>query len=809
MTNFLQDLRYGFRLLRKNPAFSAISVLTLALGIGLTATMFSIVYGALLRGLPFESPEEIVYLSGTNPAEGDDGMAVSIHDFEAYRAQQTAFEEMGAYFTGTVNVSGTERPERYDGAFTTAGVLRLLGVQPAMGRVFREGEELPGAEPVVVLGHDIWRNRFGADPQILGRTVRANGEEMTVIGVMPEGFQYPQQEQIWLPLRRSASQERRGEGLDLNVIARLRDGVTLDQANVQMSGIAGRLAADHPETNKGLGVVVEPATHRFISEEPRMLLLTMLGAVFMVLLIACSNVANLLLSRAGIRMKEVGIRSALGASRGRILVQFLTEPLVLALGGAVLGTGLAWVGVALFNRAIADTDPPYWLKFAVDGPVLAFVLGLTLFTTLASGLLPALRTTDGNTNEILKDETRGTSSSRIGRLSRGLVVFEIALSCGLLVAAGLMIKSVTRLRNVDFGFPTAEVFTARVGLPEAQYPDSASRVAFFQELHRKLEALPQARAVSLSDALPGLGAPGTRVALEGRSYAEERDHPMTRQVVVAPRFFEVFDLGLRQGRDFGPGDRAETLPVAIVNESFARKHFPGGNAVGQRIRLDASLRTDAPVSPWRTVVGVAPDMLVSGVENEEPEAVYLPMAQAGARFVSIVARGRGDPLALTTPVREAVVGVDPDIPIYFVATLADRVSEQTWFYNVFGTIFMVMGFVALFLAAVGLYGVMAFSVSRRTREMGVRMALGAQGQDVLGLVLRQGLVQLAIGLVVGLTLAAALSHLVATALFQVQPRDPVIFSAIVLVLGTVGVLATWVPARRATRVDPMVALRHE
>jgi putative ABC transport system permease protein len=804
------DLRYGFRLIRRNPRFAALCVFTLALGIGLTATMFSIVYGALLRGLPFESAEQLVYLTRTSPTEGTTGMPVPRHDFEDWRSQQTVFSEMGAYYTGTVNVSGTERAERYNGAFATAGTLRLLRLQPMMGRIFGEEDELPGATPVVVLGHDIWRDRFGSDPDILGKTVRAGGEEMAVIGVMPDGFRYPQQESLWLPLRRSAAEEQRGEGLQLEVIARLRDGVTLDQANVQMTGIAERLSQDFPETNEGLGVTVQPAMHRFISDEPRMLLLTMLGAVFMVLLIACSNVANLLLSRAGVRMKEVGVRTALGASRTRVLVQFLTEPLLLAVGGALLGTGLAWAAVSLFSRAMAETNPPYWLKFSVDGPVLAFVLGLALFATIASGFLPAIRATGGKTSEILKDEARGTSSYRMSRLSRGLVVFQIALSCGLLVAAGLMIKSVTQLRNVDFGFPAAEVFTARVGLPEAEYTEAASLVAYFNELQSRLAALPQARASSLVDVLPGLEAPVARVALEGNSYADELDHPRVRQIVAAPRFFDVFDLQLRQGRDFGLEDRAGSLPVAIVNESFARRHFPDGVAVGERIMIiDPTPVADAASPEWRTVVGVAPDMHVSGVDNPEPEAVYLPMAQTETRFMSVVARSRIDPLALTAPVREAVASIDADIPIYFVETLAERISQQTWFYNMFGTIFMVMGGVALFLAAVGLYGVMSFSVTRRTREMGVRMALGAKRRDVLHLVLGQGLGQLATGIGIGLALAAVLSQLVASALFQVQPRDPIIFSSIMLLLIVVGVLASWIPARRATRADPMLALRHQ
>ena len=810
MSTLLQDLRYGFRLLAKNPGFAAVSILTLALGIGLSAAMFSIVYGALLRGLPFHEADRLVALSRANPAEGSDRMGVTLHDFEAWREQQSAFESMGAFYSGTVNIRGAERAERFDGAFLTAGTLEMLGIQPQLGRSFTPEDDRPGAPPVILLSNEMWQSHYGGAPDILGRTVRANGEEMTVVGVMPEGFHFPQIETVWVPMRRSAGAERRGEGVWLEVIGRLRDGATVEQAAAQLASISRRLELEHPATNKGIQARVDSLHEDYIPREPRMLLYTMLGAVLMVLLIACANVANLLLSQAAVRIKEVGIRSALGASRRRVVTQFLTEPLAMALGGAVLGIGLAWLGVRLFNDAIADTEPPYWMRIQVDGPVLLFVLAIALFAALASGVLPALRATAGDTNEILKDESRGSSSFRIGRLSRSLVIFEIALSCGLLVAAGLMIKSVTQLRNVDFGFPTAELFTARIGLPEAAYPDSAAQVAFTGELDRRLHEVPGATAVALSTALPGMWANGSRVALQGASYAEERDLPSARRITVSPGSFEVYGMSVLEGRDFGPQDREGAHPVAIVNRAFARKHFPGGGAVGRQIRVDASLRADAPTAPWRTIVGVAPDLHVSGVENEDPEALYLPLAQDPQRFVSILARGPGDqPLALTHAVRAAVEGVDSDIPLYFVDTLAGRIAGNNWFYNVFGGIFMIMGFVALFLAAIGLYGVMAFSVSRRTREMGLRMALGAQGRDVVRLILRQGVSQLAIGLGIGVALAAGVSQLLSAALFQVEPRDPLIFSAIVAVLALTGLAASWIPAVRATRVDPNVALRCE
>ncbi|HEX5724340.1 MAG TPA: ABC transporter permease [Longimicrobiaceae bacterium] len=805
MPSLLKDLRYGARKFSRNPGFTAVSVLTMALGIGLTTMMFSIVNGAILKGLPFAESGRLMHLERNNLSQDITSMEVTLHDFPEWRQQQRSFEDIAGFYTGTVNVSGTERAERYDGAFITANAFRILRVQPLLGRTFREGEDQPGAAPTILLGYRVWQDRYSGDRGIIGKTVRANGEEAEVIGVMPEGFEFPISQDLWVPLREELP-ERRGEGVTLEVFGRLRDGVSLDQAQVQMGSIARRLAAEYPESNEGVGAVVKPYTEEYIDEEPRLLLFTMLGAVFGVLLIACANVANLLLGQAAVRSKEVGIRTALGASRGRIVMQFLTEPLVLAALGATFGLGLAWAGIRSFNAAIESTQPPFWIDIGLDPPVLAFTVGITLLATLLSGLLPALRASGGNVTEVLKDESRGSSSFRGGRLSAVLVVVEIALSVGLLAAAGLMIKSVTNLRNVDMGFRPEQVFTARVGLPESEYPDSAAQVRFFDQLQGRLAASPDLAAVALSSALPGIGSGGDRVAIEGKAYADERAYPDAHTIVAGPGSFDAFGVKLRQGRDFGAQDREGSLPVTIVNESFARTHFGQESPLGRRIRLGGP-ETE---QPWLTIVGVAPDMFADGLENEEPEAVYLPYTQSPQRFMSVVARPRaGEPGGLTAPVRDLVAGLDPDLPIYFVDTLAGRLSQATWFYKVFGTIFMVMGFVALFLASIGLYGVMAFSVSRRTREMGVRMALGAQAGDVRRLILRQGLKQLAIGVVLGLLLAFGLGSLLRIILFQVSPADPVTFVSIVTVLVGTGVLACLIPARRATRVDPMVALRYE
>lgn len=807
METLVKDVRFGARMLMRSRGSTSISVLALALGIGLTTMMFSIVWGAMLRGLPMEQSDQLVSIRRTNLSEGQDGMSATLHDYEDWRAQQQSFSGMGAFFTGTVNVSGTDRPERYDGGFISAETFDVLGVKPIIGRGFTADDDRPGADPVMLLSHATWRDRFGADPDIVGRVVRANAKPTTIVGVMPEGFAFPSSEQLWLPLAIDAASLQRGEGQWVNVFGRLRDDVTVDEAGAEMAAIAQRLATAYPETNEGISTRVEPYIKGFLGDEPVTMLFTMLGAVFMVLLIACANVANLLISRAAARSREVGIRSAMGASRIRVVRQFLTESLILSLAGAALGLMIAMAGIRLFNNAIAPTDPPFWIDIRLDSGVLLFVLAITALSTFLSGAIPAWQAARANVADVLKDESRGGSSFRLGRISRALVITEIALSAGLLVGAGLIIKSVTKLRTVDFPFATEQVFTARIGLPEAGYADAAAQQQFFEQLMPRLQQLPGTEGAGLIQALPALGAPTSRFAVEGASYTEDRDYPSARSILASPGAFEALDVELRQGRAFTAQDRAGGLPVAIVNEEFVRRYFADADPTGRRIRLGASESTEE----WRTIVGVVPDMYAGGLSGDsDQQAVYIPVAQGGARFMSVVARVRGgDPMLLSQNVRDAVLAVDADLPIYFVETLQKAINDNNWFYMVFGSLFMVFGGAALFLAAVGLYGVMSTSVRQRTREMGVRMALGAQVRDVRGLVMKQGLFQLAIGLLLGLALAVGVSSLLQMLLFEVNPRDPTIFVAIGAVLTLTAATACLIPAVRATRVDPMHALRYD
>ncbi|MCB1055917.1 MAG: ABC transporter permease, partial [Acidobacteria bacterium] len=626
--NLFQDLRFGLRMARKQPALAAIAILALALGIGLTTTMFSIINGAVLRGLPFREAGRLMHVSHTKPAQGIDREEMYVPDFVDYRAQQTSFTDLGAFYTGTVNLTGNDGiPERYDGAFITAGTFPLLGVQPVLGRTFVEGENQPGAEPVVLLGYELWSNRFAADPAVVGRTVRVNGRDTTVVGVMPESFAFPVSEEIWVPLPVDPDVAR-GEGTSVAVVGRLRDGVDRDRAQSEFTVLAERMAEAHPDTNAGAGAQVEPYTEAFVGRQVVAMLWVMLAAVFSVLIIACVNVANLLLGRAAVRSREAAIRTALGASRWRVAQQLLAETFVLVLGGAAGGLLIAKLGIDLFNRGIASTNPPFWIDIRIDLPVLGFVALLALAASLMAGVVPALRVARGDVQGVLQDESRGSSSLRLGRLSRALVVLQLTFSCALLAGAGLMIKSVVQLRTLDLPFADADIFSARVGLFESDYPDDPARLRFFESLIARLEQQPGADAVAVTSVLPGLTAPTDAFSFEGDVYRPEQSYPRIRQAVVSPGYFQTLGLEPSSGRIFSGFDRPESEPVVVVNQAFVRRYLGGEDPVGRRMRFGRGDHEE----PWRTIVGVVPDLEMQGINQAEtPEGAYLPLAQSPMR----------------------------------------------------------------------------------------------------------------------------------------------------------------------------------
>jgi putative ABC transport system permease protein len=806
MDALLSDLRYGIRMLIKTPGLTLVSVLTIALGVGLTTHTFSSVYGSVLRGLDFDRGTTLVRLSEEILSTGDRGGGVPYLDVLDWREEQTSFRGIAAFSNGTVNIADEGNPpERFDGAFVSANLFEQVDGVPIMGRVFNASEDTGQGDPVVIIGYDVWQNRYAGDPNIVGKGVRANGRQATIVGVMPEGFHFPFQEDVWLPLGIDPLQIERGSSRVV-AVARLLDGVSIEQADVQMDQIAARLAAEYPETNEAVSVWVQSYEDSVMPPAIVAALWMMLLAVFGVLLIACFNVTNLLLARATVRSREVAVRSALGAGRSRIVSQLLVEAGLIALLGGVVGIALAWVGIEAFSAAIIDIEKPYWIDVRLDAPTLVFTLAITAFAAITAGTVPALRASGAKIHEILQDESRGTSSLRMGRFSTALVIGEIALSCALLVSAGMMVRSVINLRALDLGFDERQVFTARLGLFETDYPDDEARWRFYDRLVQDLAAEPGVEAAALTTSLPATGAGLSRIGLEGAVYPEVRDQPLAYMSFVTPAYFDVLGLEVVDGRAFDDGDVAGSVDVALVNLSFATTHFGTASPIGERFRVGED-------GPLLTVVGVVPDVFIGsggpgfGQAAETTEQFYRPVAQATLRFVSLAVRTREDPGAFGATAQTVVSRIDPGLPLYFVRTMSETVAAGTWGYRLFGSLFTIFGIVALFLAAVGLYGVMAFSVSRRTQEMGVRMAMGAEARNILGLVLGHGMKQLAVGAAVGLALGALLVQPMRVIFFDVEPSDPTVYLTIILTLGLSGLLACLLPALRAMRVQLVDALR--
>lgn len=808
MDSFIADLRYGVRMLVRTPGLSAVAILTIALGVGLTTHTFSVVYGAAIRGLDFDRGTILVSLTQDVPYEGTRDGAIPILDLVDFREQQTAFRGLAGYRERSVNLADeASPPERFQGAFVSANLFAQVDGVPILGRVFNPAEDAGTGEQVIILAHGVWQNRYGGDSNIIGRRIQANGETTTIVGVMPEGFRFPLVEDVWLPLDIDPVQAQRGVNR-VRVVGRLNEGVSLEQAGVQLGEIARRIAQNYPETNEGVGVWMQSYEDSVMPAAIMNVLWVMLGAVFGVLVIASFNVANLLLARSAVRSKEVAVRSALGADRGRLIRQLLLEAGLLTVLGGVAGVGLAYFGIEAFNVLLLDVEIPYWVDIRLDGAVLVFSIAITAFASLAAGVLPAVKASGGKIHEILQDQSRGLSSFRLGRFSSALVIGEIALSCGLLVGAGMMIKTVINLRSLDMGFEREQVFTARLRLPDADYPSYGSRIRFFDRLLEDLRSAPGAEAVGLTTDLPAQGSGEARIALEGVAYAESRDQPISNYTSISPGYLDALGVSMLEGRDFGLADRGDNIRTVIVNESFARRHF------GEESPLDRRFRRGA--RPWMTIVGVVPDIYVGsgdagiGSGDVMPDQFLMPLAQQGdVRSVSLTVRTRDEPGGFTSASRSVVSAIDPDLPLYFIRTMDEAIESATWSFGIFGMLFTIFGTAALFLAAVGLYGVMAFSVSCRTQEMGVRMALGASARDVMKLVVSKGMKQLGIGALIGLGLGAAMAQPMSAVFFEVEPSDPMVYATIVVTLGLAGLFACLIPARRATKVELVDALQPE
>jgi predicted permease len=805
----MNNLRYAVRMLVKDRWFTVVALLALGLGIGLNATVFTIVNAVLIRGLPFHDPEQILHLNGRHAATGRrDG--VSWLDYQDLRAQTKTFGQLAAYRRGDFTVTeGGRPPERIEGVSVTANTFSLLGQEPLRGRAFLPGEDGVDAAPVVVLGYGVWQSRYAADEGIVGRVIKVNGVACTVIGIMPEGMEFPTGAELWRPLAAEGDDVKRRDARSLNLFGRLAPGSTRAEAGSEMTALARQLEQQYPDTNKGMTLEVMTFNERFNGGPIRLVFLALLGAVGFVLLIACANVANLLLAKSATRAREIAVRFALGASRASVVRQLLVESVLLAFLGGLFGLGLAVWSVRLFDAAVANTGKPYWIVFSFDPIVFGYFAAICLTTGIVFGLAPALQVSKTNVSDTLKEGGRGTSGAvRARRLTSAMVVAEITLTLVLLVGAGLMIRSFLKLYAFELGADVSRMLVMRMQLPERKYPTAEERRLFYDTTMGRLGAIPGMEAVALASAVPFGGSERRTFEIEGRPAPTADAAPTTGIVTVSPSYFDVLGLATQRGRALRETDGAAGSEVIVVNERFAAQFFPGEEPIGRRIRV-AGGRPEQP-GPWLTIVGVSPTIRQGDPQSVTPSAViYRPYRMQAPGFMHILTRSRVPPATLTTSVREAVQAVDPDQPVFEVETMDAFLARMRWPYRVFGTMFTIFALVALALSAVGIYAVTAYSVVQRTPEIGVRMALGARPGQVSWLILRQGLWQLGLGVSLGLLLAWPVSNVLQGLVAQISTRDPVTFGAILAVLVGVTLAACLIPARRATRLDPLAALRIE
>jgi putative ABC transport system permease protein len=798
IANMLRDSRYALRQLVKTPGFTIVAILALALGIGATSAIFSVVNGVLLRPLPFPEPDQLVRVIEVLPQYGR--FAVAPGTFLDWKQQATAFDRIAAYAGGSATVLWGDGPERIPRAAVSADLFEVLGVLPAHGRTFSAAEDAPGRNQVVVLSHGLWQRRFGGDPAILGRSLTVDGQMVTIIGVMPPGFYFPSRtHEFWTPLAINPANATRG-GHFLGVVARTKAAVTLEQADAEMKAIAGRLAQLHPETvNESVEIV---RLYDMVVGSIRPALLTLFAAVAVVVLIACANVANLLLVRASVREKEMAIRTALGAGRARLVLQMLVESLVLAVAGGALGVLLAYLAVPALRTLSAGAIPRVD-DVTIDARVLGFAAVVSLATGLLFGLVPAWQASRSTVAAVLKEGGRSSAASSGRWMRSGLLIVEVALSIVLLVGAALLLRSFSRLTSVDPGFDAERVLAFQVALPRLAYPEDHNRVAFFDQLLLKLEALPQVRAAGLVQSLPIINDYFLSFSIQGRPPAAPGEGPSASYRSTSPKYFEAMGIPLLRGRTFTERDTAKAPMVAIVDEAFVDRHFPGEDPIGRGI--DIGNGTDG----YYEIVGVVGNVRYSGLDAEPTPTMYVPFHQDVFSGMWVLARTAGDPPQLASGARHTVRELDASLPVSQLRPLSDVLSEsvaQRRFAMLLLTLFALM---ALFLAAVGLYGVVAYSVSQRTQEIGVRMAIGAQAGHVLRIVIGGGMKLALIGVAIGVACALALARLTASMLYEVTPFDPASYAATAVVLLAVAALACYLPARRAMRVDPLTALRQE
>ena len=809
MSTLLQDLRYGLRMLAKNPGFTVVAVLTLALGIGATTAIFSVVYEVLLRPLPYRDPASLVVMNETTPKVGK--VSVSYPNFLDWRQQSQKFSQMAAVYDVGFNLSAVSQPEAISGDAVSPNFLSMEGVRPLLGRDFDASEEKPGTAPVVMLSYALWQSHLGGDPNALGRTIALDGRSFTIIGVLPPDFRSLDKIDLLEPIGVWATNNRevaeRGDRGDMVVLGRLAPGVTLSQARTEMEGIAARLAKEYPVTNDQCGVSLQSLRDAFVSDT-RPAILVLFGAVIFVLLIACVNVANLFLAQGAARTREIALRIAFGASRGRIIRQMLTESLVLACLGGILGVGLAMAGTRVMTRLI----PPDMLmgqSVHLSGAVLLFAAAAAALTALIFGLAPAAHSMKTDVQAELKENSRTASAGAAqNRLRGALAIAEISLALVLLVSAGLMLKSLHRLLEVNPGFRPERVLTMELNLRTQQYSKDPAILNFWQQLLNRVQALPGVERAAVGTVVP-LTDNHSRadITIEGMTMPKPGSFPHPDYHLVSPGYLRTLGVPLLRGRDFTDDDNEKTARVGLVNARMAREYWPNDDPLGKRFMFGRP-ETDNPPK-WITVVGVTGDTKLYGLANPSRLEVYLPHRQSPDSEMNLLVRSAINPASLTSEIRGAVASIDKDQPIFGIATMEQLVSDSVAAQRVTLILLGLFSGLALVLAVIGVYGVISYSVAHRTHEMGIRMALGAERREILKLVVGHSLRLTLMGVGLGIAGALVLTHFLASLLYTVQPTDPLTFGVASLLLGSVALVASYIPARRATKVDPMVALRYE
>jgi putative ABC transport system permease protein len=809
----LQDLRTALRVISRDRWLTAAAVAALAMGIGVNAAVFTLVNAVLIRGLPFPESHNLYILGAQNATQPGGTFGVSHRELTEWREQSQAFSDMAGFSSTSLNIADdVTMPEQQQGVRTTPELFRTLRIQPALGRDFTAEDGVTGAPAVVILGDGLWRSRYGADLAIVGRSIRINGQPTTIVGVMPPNMKFPTNAELWVAAQQPATSPP-VPPRQFNVVARVKDGVTRAAARADLETIAARLAAQYPESNANITPVVETANERFNGGEIRVLFLAMLGAVGFVLLIACANVANLQLSRSVQRAREIAVRVAMGATRWRIVRQLLVESVLIACIGGAFGLLIALAGVRLFDAAVAGVPgKPYWIQFTFDPFVFAYLAAICVATGIIFGVVPALQISRTNVNAVLKEGGRGNTGGRRAQwLSGTMVVVELALTIVLLAGAGLMVRSFLRLQGGDIGVPTEGLMTMRLSLPAAKYTTAESRMEFYDRLIPRLAGLPGAAAAGVTTTIPGLPPWTRRMEVEGRPAAARwQDLALVSAPAVSPGFFDTTTLRIVRGRALEPGDGAPGAEAIVVNQRFAAEHFQGEDPIGRRVRFPPENPPEGqPERPWLTIVGITADLAHINMGGDSPDAVaYVPLRYEPPYGAVLLVRSALPPAAVMQAVRTEVQAVDPDQPVFTIQTLEQVRADASWGHRVFGSIFGLFALIALTLSAVGLYAVMAYSVTQRTPEIGVRMALGAGAGQVSWLVLKRGLLQLGIGLTIGLAGAFGASRVLSSLLVAgITPQDPVTFATITVLLVAVAVSACLIPARRATRVDPLIALR--